>query len=977
MALKKIRIIFLFILIVSCFSLLFARNVQFSNYYDIQSLPMQKELFNESGKVAGEKSLQINFSINEADCELLSTSSGFESLRIKGLNTIKDPGKPQLPMASIVRQFPLNTKMLGVKIYSGKYAEIAEAIDIAPAPEAVKWNMYDNKSLENIRAKAIYRRNNLLEKDTKIYSSNNFYPDKLFSYETGKDNDALYLYLKIFPVQYQPASKKLSIITDLVIDVYYVETEESSFEASPEATSDPCIIICPASFNTQATQLETFHETELGTATTIITTDYIDSNFTAAEDPPFPGYKDLSLTGRGNISGYHYTLAKKIISYLRNSAEHPNLEFIVILGDAGIVPPSYYWSDSGGSYDSWVPTDFFYASPDYDLTSNFKIGRICVNNTTEASTYVTKLSNWYPADWNWFKKATILGGQPFGDMYYYGEVMTLDSANQEYFNGMDITKCYLTDNNFTKSIAEPYLQTNDGGFFYDICHGSGIAIYFDDGTNISASNLLGYSANTEVPVVVSIACDDGFFDSDLYPAPYLSSPYVSFGEGIIRSPAGGIAYFGGSRTNYGAPDITFNNGTMIIGEEPFMAGMLSGLFKSYHSGKTTLGDLGQDAINDFVANNTMTGIDDIAIINRTTLFEFVLLGDPALKIPQQQSGPSYTMAQCSALNPDTYTTSNVPQYTNLPLDLSESVTVRTSNTNSPTIDVKLLYTWTNNWLDRQYDKIITYDYTFNPSLCGYHAFRVVLEDGKETLFYLNTQMQFEKNAPILLVDNDGGSDIDQYYKNAIPSYYPYSYDNWEVGARDEATSSILNLYAQGVVIWFDPYYYPLDAQRTAIMDYLDHYGHLFITGQDIGFYLGPSNPFMNNYLSAQYVQDNVQMWYLNGVAGDPITNGLHLTISGSGGANNQSWPDEIDPIAPAVKIFGYSSSKPSENNGEGIVSSGSGGIRVVENGHKVVYLSFGFEGINSSSDRANLMKKILDWLYPIVASTSDEWMMYR
>jgi len=954
---------------------------------------MQKELFDESEKAIGEKSIQINFSICESDCELFSTPPGFESLKIKELNSTKDPGKPQLPMASIVKQFPLNTKILGVKIYSGKYAEIAEAIDIAPAPEAVKWNMYDNKSPENIRAKAIYRKNNLLEKDTKIYSSNDFYPDKLFCYETGKDNEALYLYLKIFPVQYQPASKKLSIVTDLVVDVYYVEItvgaycicpeiighvqRAPTFEASPEATNDPCIIICPSSFNTPATELKNFHETELGTATTIITTDYINSNFSAVEDPPFPGYKNSSLTGWGNIKGYNYTLAKKIISYLRNSSEHTNLQFIVILGDAGIVPPSYYWSENGGSYDSWVPTDFFYASPDYDLTPNFKIGRISVNNTTEASTYVTKLSNWYPADWNWFKNVTILGGQPFDTMYYYGEVMTLDSVNQEYFNGMDITKFYLTDDNFIKSIAEPYLKTNDGGFFYDICHGSGDAIYFDDNTCISASNLLGYPANTEVPVVVSIACDDGYFDFDLYPAPYLSPPYVSFGEGVIRSQAGGIAYFGGSRTNYGAPDITFNSGTMIIGEEPFMAGMLTYLFKSYHSGKTTLGDLGQDAINDFVANNVMTGTTDETITNRITLFEFVLLGDPALKIPQQQSGPSYTMAQCSALNPDTYTTSNCPKYTDLPLDLSESVTIRTTTTNSPTFDVKLLYTWTNNWLDRQYDKTVTYDYTFNPSLCGYHAFRVVLEDGKETLFYLNTQMQFEKNAPILLVDNDGGSDIDLYYKNAIPGYYPYSYDNWEVGSRDEVTSSILNLYSQGVVIWFDPYYYPLDSQRTAIMNYLDHYGHLFITGQGIGYGLGTSHPFMNNYLRAQYVQDDVQMWYLNGVGGDPITNGLHLTISGFGGANNQSWPDEIDPIAPAVKIFGYSSSKPSENNGEGVISSGSGGIRVEENGHKVVYLSFGFEGINNPSDRANLMKKILDWLYPIVTSTSDEWILYN
>jgi hypothetical protein len=389
-----------------------------------------------------------------------------------------------------------------------------------------------------------------------------------------------------------------------------------------------------------------------------------------------------------------------------------------------------------------------------------------------------------------------------------------------------------------------------------------------------------------------------------------------------------------------------------------MAGMLTYLFKSYHSGKTTLGDLGKDAMNDFVVNNIMTGTTDEAITNRITLFEFVLLGDPALKIPQQQSGPSYIMAQCSALNPDTYTTSNCPKYSDLPLDLSESVTIRTTTTDSPTFDVKLLYTWTNNWLDRQDNKTVPYDYTFNPSLCGYHCYRVVLEDGKETLFYLNTQMKFERNTSILLIDNDGGSDIDQYYKNAIPGYYPYSYDSWELGARDEVT-------------------YPVDSQRTAIMDYLDHYGHLFITGQEIGYGLGTSHPFMNNYLRAQYVQDNVQMWYLNGVGSNPITNGLHLTILGGDGANNQYWPDEIDPIAPAVKIFGYSSSKPSENNGEGVISSGSGGIRVEENGHKVVYLSFGFEGINSPPDRANLMKKILDWLYPIVTSTSDEWILYN
>ena len=55
-------------------------------------------------------------------------------------------------------------------------------------------------------------------------------------------------------------------------------------------------------------------------------------------------------------------------------------------------------------------------------------------------------------------------------------------------------------------------------------------------------------------------------------------------------------------------------------------------------------------------------------------------------------------------------------------------------------------------------------------------------------------------------------------------------------------------------------------------------------------------------------------------------------------------PDEVDPIAPAAKVFGYAT---------GAVSSGSGGIRVDTGVYKVVFFSFGFEGINSASQRAD------------------------
>ena len=107
-----------------------------------------------------------------------------------------------------------------------------------------------------------------------------------------------------------------------------------------------------------------------------MTTEWIDANYSAAEDPPYSGYKNPKLRGRRRISNYNYELAKKIVAYLRDTNAHPNLVYVTLLGDGALVPPSYYYSENGGnSYKAWAPTDLFYSSPDYDLSPNFQIGR--------------------------------------------------------------------------------------------------------------------------------------------------------------------------------------------------------------------------------------------------------------------------------------------------------------------------------------------------------------------------------------------------------------------------------------------------------------------------------------------------------------------------------------------------------------------------------------------------------------------------
>jgi len=63
---------------------------------------------------------------------------------------------------------------------------------------------------------------------------------------------------------------------------------------------------------------------------------------------------------------------------------------IQISSDIAGLPTSIVLDCNG---DKWVPADFFYASPDYDLVPNYAIGRIPVNNLEEAEHVVQKIKS--------------------------------------------------------------------------------------------------------------------------------------------------------------------------------------------------------------------------------------------------------------------------------------------------------------------------------------------------------------------------------------------------------------------------------------------------------------------------------------------------------------------------------------------------------------------------------------------------------
>ena len=215
---------------------------------------------------------------------------------------------------------------------------------------------------------------------------------------------------------------------------------------------------------------------------------------------------------------------------------------------------------------------------------------------------------------------------------------------------------------------------------------------------------------------------------------------------------------------------------------------------------------------------------------------------------------------------------------------------------------------------------------------------------------------------ILLVDDDGASNFAaQYFAPAITPTLK-SYGTW-----DRATSALTaaDLAGFDMVIWECGLAYPTldDGDRAALGAYLDGGGNLFITGQEIGWEAddtgGAALDWYHNYLHANFVLDDTNDMTITGTVGDPIGNGLSLTISGTGGANNQTYPDAISPLGTgASAILAYSATY-------------TAGIKADTGTHKVVYLSFGYEAINTVANRALVMKRIVDWMLPWVAGVGD------
>ena len=213
---------------------------------------------------------------------------------------------------------------------------------------------------------------------------------------------------------------------------------------------------------------------------------------------------------------------------------------------------------------------------------NFRVGRISVSDALEAEHVVTKIIDWYNGlaiDESWFGKVYFAGGDPHTYHYLCAELNITEAINQGSFSGMNIKKCFHTDGTHIKSIVEKVFteatqDDDDAGFIYHLDHGTGYSIYLD-GDDITIDDLMGIGgvpgySDQQVPVVFSVSCGNGSFDLDLMSTAYDHS----FGEAMLKSSGGGVAYIGGSRTNTGDAIWHYEAGNLVIDDTTLISPML-------------------------------------------------------------------------------------------------------------------------------------------------------------------------------------------------------------------------------------------------------------------------------------------------------------------------------------------------------------------------------------------------------------------
>jgi len=552
---------------------------------------------NDNTAILNLKEKRVNLSFPRPEAIKIG---GYYWLRIENCSYFTVPSQPMLPVRSFVMKFPEKSIIRDVSVNVDEVL-LEGSFSILPVPSPTIVGVQDRVELSE---------------DPTIYRSKNSFPNAWYVQREANGIDVetttrvKYLILNLFPLKYLPAENKVLRAENVSITVTYIERSD----ISGSLTRLKNLIIASPTLETYAHQLALW-KNSTGTSSKVLNTTWIYSHYSGVDNQ------------------------EKIRNCIKDSVATYGIIYVTIFGDADQVPVRYAYVPDG--QDTYTPTDLYYADLDgtwddngdklyadqrYDYVDGIPdvyIGRIPPSVAQYAQVAVDKIKGYqqqYDGTQGWARRIVLSAGTG-----HNGIEDTLGNATtvlKEYIarivNDKKLVKLYESAGNL--STASMASEINQGALFVNFAGhgdpGKWLFYWVIPGliwNGFGISNVQSLTNGFKLPVVTTMSCSTARFDDQ-----------DCIGEWFVLEPDGGsIAYFGATRISWGYPDGWSPYG--LMGEIDWR------IYENFFEGHTRLGQMWGETVMEYVESH-IWNYKSAWKYDVKTFMEFVLLGDPTLKI---------------------------------------------------------------------------------------------------------------------------------------------------------------------------------------------------------------------------------------------------------------------------------------------------------------------------------------------------------
>jgi len=428
------------------------------------------------------------------------------------------------------------------------------------------------------------------------------------------------------------------------------------------------LIITPSSFKKTLKKLVS-HKVRFNIKTDIITLDEIfNSKFFPLEGRDTPEQIKYFIKNSYDFWKIKYVLLvgghKQLpVRYIHNFDRYPSNPEVL---EPPYISDLYYADiyDSKGNFSTWDSNNDgkfgqwegnSAQDKNIDLKPNVCIGRLPCKNRFEVKIIIKKIINYELKTYGkpWFKKIVAAGGNTHPEIgnFLEGEADILESL--KYLEDFKQDKLFVSKGNLNR--LNLIKSINKGcGFLLLVGHSNPPfwttsppnAKEFEWIPKFSISHMIFLTNKSKLPILISSGCRNSAFDTN--PFNLIKNPYLSYyWMDCIRNPwnwAITRKYSGGAIASLGSSGLGYGKYEPITGgKADAFSFLIPEFFKEYNVNKVDiLGQIWYNLIHSYLKKYTIdwnTPSLDVKtndakpdVINARTVQQFILLGDPTLKI---------------------------------------------------------------------------------------------------------------------------------------------------------------------------------------------------------------------------------------------------------------------------------------------------------------------------------------------------------